>query len=461
MMTSAVSPIVRQVEHLLAPLLPATSSPVIAVALSGGLDSSVLLHLLSQLQSSLSFRLHVLHVHHGLSPHADVWLGHCQAQAQALDLPFDARRVTLSAVADVGIEDAARTARYRALGDMCTAHGAAMLVTAHHQDDQMETVLLHLLRGAGVTGLSGMAMVDRMPSLLGTDLPVVRPLLATSRSMLESYASAYAIRHVEDESNSDVRYTRNAIRQSLAPVLEQFFPGYQGRVQRAAEHARSATRLLTILAEQDVQACAADGGLDVQRLAALGDERADNLLYYWLTSQGWRVPSQAWQAELREQLLTAAHDAQPCVDHPLGQVRRHAGVIRLVPGHPYTVPAGDVQVQWQGEARIHVPQWRGSLVFVPAEEGIAAVTLREQPLVLRARSGGERLRVHPRQPVRKLKVHYQMQDVPTWERPYLPVVYCAGQLLFAAGAGMDCQFATTGDKLGHVVLQWEPDGVTL
>ncbi|HEY1150958.1 MAG TPA: tRNA lysidine(34) synthetase TilS, partial [Pseudoduganella sp.] len=240
--------------------LPRAPGEGVAIALSGGLDSSALLHLshawsrsatpivspadAPELDAALTPRLYAFHVHHGLSPNADAWLAHCERACAALGITFASRRITLDDKRS-GTEAAARKQRYAALGQMCREHGVKLLLTAHHQDDQAETILLQLLRGSGPAGLSGMDAANRAPGLLGSDdILLARPLLAASRTELEQYVREHGITHIEDESNADQRYARNALRHSVMPQLERAFPGYQERFARSARHAQSAQRLL-------------------------------------------------------------------------------------------------------------------------------------------------------------------------------------------------------------------------
>lgn len=185
--------------------LRGTASPSIAIALSGGLDSSALLHLAHRYAREHDLALFALHVHHGISPNADAWLAHCKAACDGLGITFDARHVTL-AKGKSGVEAAARKLRYAALGEMCALHGVRLMLTAHHLDDQAETVLLQLLRGSGTAGLSGMDAANSAPELLGNpELVMARPLLPVSREALEAYVAEHAIAFIDDESNTDPR----------------------------------------------------------------------------------------------------------------------------------------------------------------------------------------------------------------------------------------------------------------
>ena len=258
----------------------------IAVAFSGGLDSTVLLHLAATACKQRGVELFAFHVHHGLSPNADDWLAHCEEQARHADATFVARQVQINSHDKLGIEQAARLARYDALADMCTSNDVSLLLTAHHQDDQAETVVLQLLRGAGLPGLSAMAMLQSEHALLGAGIALGRPLLEMTRADLELWADTHAIKHIVDESNDDLRFRRNEVRHQLMPLLEQQLPGVQKSIARSARHLQTAQRLLDELAAMDLQSCADADALVIERLRQLSHDRLDNLLRYWLRQCG-------------------------------------------------------------------------------------------------------------------------------------------------------------------------------
>ena len=437
---------------------PATSGTKIALAYSGGLDSAALLHLLHAYGQALQIEVFAFHVHHGLSTNADHWLAHCRAQCEALGVRFDARQVEIGKKEKSGIEEAARQSRYAALGEMCRAHAVPLLLTAHHQDDQAETVLLQLLRGSGVAGLSGMDSANHAADLLGdADLLMGRPLLQATREELQAYVTTHAIQFVEDESNLDPRYARNALRHQVMPILEQHFPGFQQRFARSAQHAQSAQRLLIELAAEDLQQCLDGACLDVSKLRKFSADRIDNMLRYWFASRGVRMPSTAWLNEMRTQLLEAKHDAQLCVTHADCHIRRHRDRVFIRPKlDPALLEQPPRTFSWQGEASLHFASFGGTLFFDPTEQGIAADWLRSQTLALQLRSGGERLKPAWNRPTKSLKYHYQACDVPSWERERLPLVFAGKQLLFAAGIGMDCHPLNT-EAGGNIQLRWQFD----
>ncbi|MET1113553.1 MAG: tRNA lysidine(34) synthetase TilS [Comamonas sp.] len=448
-------------------LRTATPLPKIAIACSGGLDSSVLLQLAHAWAREHGIAVYAFHVHHGLSPNADSWLAHCAASAAALDVAFDHRRVAIEK-GKSGTEAAARKLRYAALGDMCRAHGVGLLLTAHHLDDQAETVLLQLLRGSGPAGLSGMDAANTAASLLGNDqLVMARPLLPVARTELEAYAAAHRVSWVDDESNSDPRYARNALRHQVMPVLAQAFPGFAQRFARSAAHAQSAQRLLTELATEDLAASLDGDAVDVARLRTMSLDRIYNMLRHWFSTRGLSMPSTAWLAEMVTQLLEARSDAQLLVTHPDCHVRRHRDRLYLTPkladldgmrdpdDEGIFVKEGEL-FRWNGEAQLHFAAYGGTLHFERAEQGFEAEWLRAQQLQIDFRKGGERLKLAANRPTRSLKAHYQALDVPAWERTRLPIVTAADALLFAAGIGMDCAHFGTGPQ-ELIALRWQPD----
>jgi tRNA(Ile)-lysidine synthase len=445
-------------------LLSQYSPSCVAVALSGGLDSMVLLHLAHEAATTAGLPLLVFHVHHGLSSNADRWLAHCAAAAAALGVEFDHRAVTVEK-SKSGVEAAARKQRYAALGNMCRAHGVGLLLTAHHLDDQAETVLLQLLRGSGPAGLSGMDAANRAPTLLGdSQLVMARPLLAVSRAELEAEASAQQITWVEDESNTDPRYARNALRHQVMPVLARAFPGFQRRIARAGAHAASSQRLLDELAEQDLAACLDGEAIVLPRLRQLSADRINNLLRHWFSKRGLGMPSTAWLEQMVAQLMSAREDAQPLVSHPDADARRHRDRLYLVPKQPDLAGLRDPDDEgiierhaqafaWRGEASIAFPDYGGVLHFDTAATGIDPAWLHGRALEIDFRKGGERLKLAPNRPTRGLKQLFQAADVPVWERSRLPIVSSGLDLLYAAGLGIDCRFVSNGE--GRIALRWE------
>ena len=449
----------------LSPELQRNSNPVqpgggksplaLAVAYSGGLDSSALLHLAHRHALDNGIALFAFHIHHGISPNADSWLAHCESECARLGVRLDMRRISLAARKRDGLEQAARLGRYEALGELCRLHRVPLLLTAHHLDDQVETVLLQMLRGSGVSGLGGMENANIAPELLGDpNLVVARPMLDVSRNELEQFVVAQEIAYIEDESNADPRYTRNALRHQVAPALAEYFPGYQQRLARTAQHAQAARRLLDELAAQDLATCRDGDRIDLSSLGRLSSDRIDNVLRHWMASCGLRMPSAAWLSEMRAQVFGAREDARVCVTHPDCEIHRHRGRVFLVPRSSHASRfLSPVTFRWRGESSMHFPKYGGSLHFDIEAQGIDSDWLMNRDLVIRPRSGGEKLKLASNRPSRSLKQHYQALDIPAWEREHLPIILAEGQLLFAAGIGLNWQeFPLRGAH--SVTLRW-------
>ena len=453
----AITAFERALEEILARVV-LSDGAAIAVACSGGLDSAVLLQLSAEFFAShphlYSHPLHVFHVHHGLSPNADHWLVHVQSQSQQLNLPFDARKVSVTSVDEHGPENAARRARYEALSAMCTTHRVELLLTAHHQDDQAETVMLQAMRGAGLPGWSGMADLQRDHALLPATVTLARPLLDCSRKQLEQIASERAIAHIVDESNADARFKRNAIRHEIFPLIEQHFEGFTQALARSSHHFQTAQSLLDELACSDLQQCFDAGELNLKRLALLSVDRIDNLLRFWVYEKIGSYPSQAQLHQLHQQMLYAATDTHPQI--MIGQwvlQREHNHLIIRAQAGVNQPPIEAIPLVWQGERHIDIPEWRGQLLFELGEgEGFDRELLLQGPLTLRPRQGGERLKLDERRPSRSLKNLFQESGVSAGRRPWLPLLYAGDQLLYACGLGANC---IAGQKSPVVRLHWQ------
>jgi tRNA(Ile)-lysidine synthase len=416
----------------------------IAIAYSGGLDSTVLLD--ATVRVAGAARCIAFHIHHGLSPNADRWLAHCEEQAAALGVSFAARRVDVRRDAGVSLEAAARDARYRALDALCDSEGVRRIWLAQHADDQAETVLLQLLRGAGLAGLAAMAPEHR-PA--GAAVTRVRPLLHLLRAQLEDYARGGALRWIDDESNGDTRFARNALRHHVLPQLAVNFPGFRDALARTAAHAGAAQRLVDELARIDMQSVASDDGASLSRAALLAfdDERALNLLRYWMRTLGLPAASTARLTDALRQLRDVRDDHGLRVDHAGQTLRSYRGQIYWEAGD-----SGDAAdetalterpvsgLTWRGEAVWRVPAWRGTFVFADVADGelaaIPAALLMGRPLFARARSGGERMRCDAHGPSRTLKNLFQERGVPSWKRD-VPLLFAGEQLLFVPLLGVN------------------------
>jgi tRNA(Ile)-lysidine synthase len=431
----------------------------IAVAYSGGLDSSVLLGLSQTYCQERKLSLFAFHVNHGLSAHAHEWQEHCAQRAQSLGVEFDSARVVIAADTKDGIEASARAQRYRALGGLCVQRGVFILLTAHHQDDQAETLLLQLLRGSGVAGLAGMEPSGIMPKLLGTDkIVLVRPLLDVTRAELVTYTQIHALAHVDDESNSDTRFLRNAVRHKVMPALDMVSPGFVSRFARSVRHAQSAQRLLLELAREDWQRCGSREGLVLTATQELSGDRIDNLFRYWLSLNEIRMPTASRLQEMRKQLFHAKDDARITVIHDGVHIHRYRNSVYLDRSSSAS-DSGHASRDffWNGEASLHFPEFGGVLHFDFASAGIAVDELKRLKLSLRLRQGGERIKLAANRSTRDMKHHYQYLRIPYWLRPRLPFVWTDKQIVFAAAVGMNYLFSSQTTDTLRVCLRWEFD----
>ena len=434
----------ERVADALAPMLPAGSS--ILLGLSGGVDSVVLLHLLKQLSLRYSWRLSALHVHHGISPQADVWAAFCADLCALYEVSLQIEHVNIAPLRSLGIEAAARKLRHAALAQQ----QVDFIALAHHLDDQAETLLLQLLRGAGVRGASAMPAIKHhanIPTLL-------RPLLNVPRSILLKYAQHHALQWVEDESNTDDTYPRNFLRHRILPLLEQRFPAYRKTLMRSAQHFAEATELLDELAQQDAEGVIANKRLDIIKLRVLGNVRGKNLLRYFLAAQGAPIPDSTRLQEMLRQLCDARQDAQVCIDWRGWQMRRYRD-------HAYTMPAlpppADFTIMWHGEAEILLPQPHGVLHFKHATgQGISLAKLQVGIARIHSRHGGETIRVDAARPLRNLKNLLQEHEMLPWQRDLLPLLFCDADLVCVPGIAIANKYQAQPDEAGVMVI-WRVD----
>src|SRR5512134_915177 len=339
---------------------PARRGEVVIVALSGGRDSMALLDTaarLARLRGSGIRRLLAVHVHHGLSPHADDWLAHCEAECAAREVPLVARHVEVRRRGR-GLEAAAREARYGALAEAAREAGARIVLTAHHREDRLETFLIQWLRGAGVDGLAAFP-----PSrTFGDDLLLVRPFVDVARSAIEEYLSSLGIPFVEDDSNDEPALLRNALRAEIMPRLDALRPGFRAAAARSVDLVAEAAEALRSSAEADLAQAsdgAPDGMLWLDRITALPLARQTALVRAWLGHAGVEPPSRARLLELLDQARTARSDARLLVRVGDREVRRYRGLLLLKVAE---TDSQDVQAfRWQGEDEISVPGWGGAL----------------------------------------------------------------------------------------------------
>lgn len=402
------------------------------VAFSGGLDSTVLLHALAALRDEYELAVRALHVDHGMHPDSMRWAQHCIHVAAAVGIPCTVLRVEVDAQGGAGPEAAARDARYAAFALELGPDDA--LLTAHHADDQAETVLLALLRGSGPAGLAGMP--ESMP--LGTGL-LVRPLLECGRDALSAWARDQRLIWINDPANANTCFARNFLRHRAMPVLREFWPAVAESLARAATLAAEADALLAVLADFDLAALVDGPTLDAEGVATLGSVRARNLLRRWLALRGLPVPPYERLLEAERQLRKAASDRVPAIEWPGAVLRRWQG--RLYAEPPQPAMPKRWSVAWSGKKVLQLPDKKTVIQLIPATDGLSAARLAKAKLRVAYRVGGERLRLHPRGPHRVVKDLLAEAGVPPWRRSRIPFLFAGDQLVAVGDLFIDADWA--------------------
>lgn len=360
--------------------------------------------MLKERAAAQRFCVEAIHVNHGLSPNADAWAAFCRRVCKRLGVPLTVRKVKVLKRGE-GLEAAARAARYEVFSQVA----APVLALAHNLDDQAETVLMNLLRGAGRRGAAGM-----LPKSKFHQKTLLRPLLDVPRDAIVAYARSHGLEWIEDESNADESLTRNFVRRRVGPLLQQRFPQWRQSLARAARH------------------------------FSRKDARAQELLRAYLRTKGLRAPSEAKLIEMLKQLTSGG--ARMLIEHDGARLRLYRGTII-----EDRRTAAFVPIAWRGERKLAIPELGGELRFRRARgKGIAA---NAKPLRVRLRGGGERLQPDLRRPRRTLKKLFQEAGVPSWERDRLPLLFRGEDLVWVPGLGIDARYQASAGERG-IVPEW-------
>jgi tRNA(Ile)-lysidine synthase len=418
------------------------------VALSGGADSSVLLAAMVELRARLPgaapaavaapcWTLRAVHVDHGLQPAAATFREDCARLCARLEVPLEVLRVTVAVDAGASLEAAARDARYAALAAHLGAHEC--LLTAHHAEDQAETLLLQALRGAGLKGLCAMPIERRLGS--GRHL---RPLLAVPRRALARFAAARGIRTGIDPMNADTRFDRVFLRREVWPALAARWPAAGMALARTAAHLAEAQELLEALAAHDLTRLRDGHAVSIPTLRQLSPTRRINALRRWIDAAGVPVPPTARLKEALRQILAAEPDHQPCIGWHAHALRRYRDRVYLTAADPprlarerhWSIAADAVLELGEGLGRLKCTPRRGGLQGLPA-------TLR-----VCARAGGERLRPGPQAATQTVQHLCQSLGVVPWMRQALPFIYADDALVAVGDLWFDARFAGSADVIG-------------
>ncbi len=395
----------------------------VLLAYSGGLDSTVLLHQLVQLRVRMpALQLRALHVHHGLSPFADVWVTHCQQQCALWQVPLCVEHVQFD-TAGKGVEAAAREARYQVFHHH--VQPGEMLLTAQHLDDQCETLLLALKRGSGPAGLSAMpAKMAFGPTYL------LRPLLQQRRQQLEAWAAEHQLQWIEDESNRDTRYERNFLRQQVLPLLNTRWPHFAQASARSALLCGEQEQLLDeLLAESLAQCLQADGALRIDQFAAMSAARRAALLHRWIASQGGKMPSRDALQRLYDEVIASRRDAVPRLQFGCHEIRRYRQALYWLAVMP---SLRQLILPWPVPAQpLSLPGDLGQLIQDP--HGIALRLPRhDEPVNIRFQAQGD-VHIVGRDRGRSIKKLWQELAIPPWQRERTPMIFYGEHLIAVPG----------------------------
>jgi tRNA(Ile)-lysidine synthase len=420
------------------------------IALSGGLDSRVLLELCARLQLVNSdYRFCAIHVNHQLQTNAVKWAQFCTVTCAELDIDCIVETVDAQPVKGKSPEQAARDARRAAFSQSMCADD--VLLTAHHLNDQAETVLLRLFRGSGITGLAGIR-----PCVEFNDGWIARPLLEVSRKQLQQFADLHSLQWVDDPSNQCLDFDRNYLRQTIIPQLEQRWPGLQSTLARNAHTCLESDIVLSDIAKQTLTKIVTnEGSLLISELMAVEDAMQNLVLREWFTSQQLKMPSSKMLQRIKKEVIYARIDRMPCLkwvnEGEQHQIRRYRDQLFVLQDQQSF--ANTTQIQWDGVSSLCLPADLGCLSVVKSLTGGIAEQLWEQSeITIRFRSGGETCLLPGRRGHRSLKSIFQEAGIPPWERDRIPLVYLDDQLA-AIGILSICEPFYVNPEQPAVILQ--------
>lgn len=416
------------------------------IAYSGGLDSQVLLELAVTLKAELGLDVRAVHINHHVNPAADEWAKQCAAYCAIKAIPF--REFCLAPLPAQNFEEAARKARYAIFAELIQVNH--VLLTAHHQDDQAETLLLQLMRGAGLKGLAGMPPVKTFAQGLHA-----RPLLSFSRKALLDFAQEKGLTWIYDESNDNQHYRRNYIRHTILPLLSVHWPMAVQTISRTAAHCAEAQVLLEESALVDVNSLSGlkPNSLSVTKLREFSFERQRLILRTWLQQLGFKLPPQKKIETLQNCILAAAWDAKPFLTWEGVEVRRHRDDLFAIP----KLSSHDAATAWGWDLSevLTLPAIGKLVARTIVGEGLSQTLVSQVKVCFR--QGGERVKFGNKRKTRTLKNLFQEWGVQPWERDRLPLLYFQDQIIAIPGYYLHEDYRANSAQTGWVI-QIEPSG---
>jgi tRNA(Ile)-lysidine synthase len=424
-------------QHVLEGLPAVQSRRGCVVAYSGGVDSHVLLHLCYR--SGLTVR--AVHIHHGLQAEADSWDAHCRNVCADIGIAYKCIHVDAQPESGESPEDAARNARYRAFAK--ELDNGEVLLTAHHQDDQAETLLLQLMRGAGPAGLASMPLIKSFANGYHA-----RPLLGFQQQQIRKYAEEQKLEWVDDPSNADTSYDRNYVRRQVMPVLRRNWPNAGQALSQAAKLQQDTLEVVEAMAATDLAAVSnqQQNSLSVTKLRQLTQARQYNVLRYWINTAGFDRPRRNIMQEIIDSVLPASKDAAPLVFWGSTEIRRYHDALYILEAlnsheihHVYA---------WDGEQPLFVETLHLELRLEQARGRGLKQDAVARGLTVRFRQGGEQLRPHGRRHTHSLKKLMQDAGIPPWQRNRIPLIYIGHELACVCGYWIAEAFSVTDEQQG-------------
>jgi tRNA(Ile)-lysidine synthase len=413
------------------------------LAFSGGVDSSVLLHILANNSGNLASELTAVHVNHQLSPNAESWANHCKIICENENVEFKTIKINAIKIKGTSQEAHARELRYAALENVMGK--SDLLLTAHHKDDQAETLIQQLMRGAGPEGLAGIPEIKK----LGEGW-LARPLLEYSREQIKDYAVHHGLIWIEDESNLDTNIDRNYIRTHVMPCLQKRWPSTIDVVTRSARHQADVLNILKEIAEQDLANNSGDklNILNIIDLKKLSEIRMRNLIRYWLKINGHPPANTVVTETIIKELIYAGDDRMPCIRWHGTEVRRYRNNIYvmkpLIELHP------EISLSWDLDQPLDFDN--GHLIAKQViGKGIKTDSINNKMVQVRFRTGGETICPAGRKETHKLKKLFQESGVPPWQRDRVPLLYVNDKLAAVTGYWIDENFIARGSEPGWEV----------
>jgi tRNA(Ile)-lysidine synthase len=415
---------------------------IINIALSGGCDSMVLLHALNELKDELNFTIKAIHINHDISSNADKWQSFCGSECQKVKVNFDAKKINIKPEKHLGVEGAARKLRYEALDELRDG----MLATAHHQNDQAETLFLQLIRGSGLKGLASMPHYHE-------ERNTWKPLLNVNREIIKKYAKSNNVLFIEDESNLDIHYDRNFLRHEVFPVLSERFPHLVKTLARSVEHIAEGLNLTETIAKEDAKSFfSADlSRLSLMMIKELPRDRIINLIRWWLNKNNILMPSKKTIDSLYEQIIKIKKDNSLLIKiSEKINVRAFQDELWLVKSEPYIE---SYEIIWRGEDKIILPD-QSQLIFRSVRgAGFSLEKLGVKALRIQNRIGGEKFKPSLNQPSRTLKYLLQKSKIPPWQREKIPLIFSEDTLVAVPNFGVHHEFVADKEKNG-LIIEW-------